>query len=733
MRSFALLTFCCCAALYVLTLTDVHTYDALSYILDVERKPWQELFHPHHLAYGPFGALIHTAARGLGWIGGAERLLQLTNALAGAVGVTLFAVLIGRLIGRHQPQMWAWQPALLGALLLGSSFAYWYYALEVEVYTIAAVFLIVALALMLRAARTPASPTLAASLGLVQGVAVLFHQTNVLLSVPAGIALVYSYVKQKEARPTDWRGLVVTLVSYGLPLALVVGGAYLWVGLGVSGFRTGTDLFTWAAGYTTTGFWGGPVDQTKLSLLGQGLADTIAQPGGAILGLLLLGVLLLHLRPLFRTAPPGSLVIATSWLLVYGAFFLWWEPDNSEFWIASLPPFYMLLLLATHPASNQRDPQAHAGGGFLAGATPQTQPRPHEGGGAFGRSSSGSKQVLAPPSPLGGEGKRASGYNPATTLSLKGPQVPGWRHQLTQVILLGIGVTMLGLNWVTIQQRGDAQRDLQRLAATTLGELAAPGDLLVVPDGLAELYLPFYEQHPNVISLNQAVALTGNDWPAACALIQERIATALASGYAVFIADDAIRPPPAPPGEPPTPSERLGLAPEEVAACYAPYLAALRPLELAAPLPSYGVLDAAQTLAEGPGWAFTELEWGWQVRNATIIGRDATGWRLEPGVDPALISPPIRLEAAAFATIEITMAATTAARDAQLFWLDENGQTDEDRSVRWTLVEGEEFATYRLDLAAAPGWQGIITGLRLDPVGVGDGESIVLASIQLQR
>lgn len=668
MRSFALLTFCCCAALYVLTLTDVHTYDALSYILDVERKPWQELFHPHHLAYGPLGALIHAVASGLGWSGGAERLLQLTNALAGAIGVTLFGVLIGRLSGRNQQQTWAWQPALLGTLLLASSFAYWYYAIEVEVYTIAAVFLIVALALMLRAARTPASPSLAAGLGFVQGVAVLFHQTNVLLSLPAGLALIYGYVKQKQAGPPDWRGLLVTLVSYGLPLALVVGGAYLWVGLGVSGFRNATDLFTWAAGYTTTGFWGGPVDQTKLSLLGQGLADTIAQPGGAILGVLLLGVLLLHLRPLFRTAPPGSLVITTSWLLVYGAFFLWWEPDNIEFWIASLPPFYLLLLLATHPSSNQR-----------------------------------------------------------------GAQIPGWRHQRTQLLLLGIGVAMLGLNWATIQQRGDAQRDLQRLTATTLGNLAATGDLLVVPDGMAELYMPFYEQHPNVISLNQAVALTGNDWPAACALIQERIETALASGYAVFIADDAIHPPPAPPGEPPTPSERLGLAPEEVAACYAPYREALRPLELAAPLPRYGVLDAAQTLAEGPGWTFSRLEWGWQVHNATTLGRDAAGWQIEPGLDPALISPPIRLDTAAFANIEITMAATTAAHDAQLFWLDENGQTDEDRSVRWTLVEGTEFATYRLDLAAAPGWQGIITGLRLDPVGVGDGGSIVLASIQLQR
>ncbi|MEI7768883.1 MAG: glycosyltransferase family 39 protein, partial [Chloroflexales bacterium] len=184
---FYLLPFAFCLLTYLLTLTQVHTFDALSYILDVDRKPWPELFHPHHLAYGPLGALIRAAARALGWRGSAATLIQSANALAGAAGVTIFAGAVRRATGRADL-------ATLGALLLGSSYAFWYYAVEVEVYTIACLFLIIALALIVALLRRP-SPALAATLGLAQGLAVLFHQTNVLLGVPVAVALLLSGVR----------------------------------------------------------------------------------------------------------------------------------------------------------------------------------------------------------------------------------------------------------------------------------------------------------------------------------------------------------------------------------------------------------------------------------------------------------------------------------------------------------------------------------------------------------
>src|SRR5690349_8576949 len=87
-------------AIYLTTLTQVHTFDALSYVTSVERKPWTEVFHPHHLAYGPLGVLALHAGRALGYTGGAALPMQVLNALAGALGVALFYTIVQRVTRR---------------------------------------------------------------------------------------------------------------------------------------------------------------------------------------------------------------------------------------------------------------------------------------------------------------------------------------------------------------------------------------------------------------------------------------------------------------------------------------------------------------------------------------------------------------------------------------------------------------------------------------------------------
>src|SRR5215212_2786298 len=143
-RSFAPLgLFFLLLAIYLATLTQVHTFDALSYVTSVERKPWTEVFHPHHLAYGPLGVLALHAGRMLGYTGGAALPMQVVNALAGALGVTLFYTIVRRVTRRDDL-------ALVGAVLLAGGYAYWYYAVEIEVYTVAALFLIVCLDILTR-------------------------------------------------------------------------------------------------------------------------------------------------------------------------------------------------------------------------------------------------------------------------------------------------------------------------------------------------------------------------------------------------------------------------------------------------------------------------------------------------------------------------------------------------------------------------------------------------------
>jgi hypothetical protein len=51
--------------------------------------------------------------------------------------------------------------------------------------------------------------------------------------------------------------------------------------------------------------------------------------------------------------------------------------------------------------------------------------------------------------------------------------------------------------------------------------------------------------------------------------------------------------------------------------------------------------------------------------------------------------------------------------------------------VSWEVSTGPATVTYRIELAGLPGWQGRITRLRLDPVGVGDGGQMRVEWVRL--
>jgi hypothetical protein len=648
------LVFLVSLVIYLATLTRVHTFDALSYALSVDTKPWQELFHPHHLAYGPLGALVRALAQAFGWQGSAVVPLQVVNALAGAVGVALFFALVRAATRRLDL-------ALCGALLLGGSYAYWYYAVEVEVYTIAAVLLVACLALLMRLLRAP-EPRVCVALGVAQGVAVLFHQTNMLLCAPVAVALLLNGSPGAAGRG-GWRRHAVLWLAYGLPLALVVGGAYLLVGFGISGFASWGEFAAWMTAYARTGWWGGAITRDTWADLGTGLSSALAHPAGALLGLLLLGLMVLYLRRVVLRYRRLVLCLV-AWLAVYGLFFFWWEPDNAEFWIASMPPAVLLLVLA---------------------------------------------------------------------LGVGGPR---WYAGTWWV--LAIGLTMVVGNYQAVVQRGSGAYAPQLWIAGALAEVSERGDLLLVPDGLQELYLQYYEGHDNTLSLSQALQLSEGDWQATCTRLRARIDNALARGAAVLVGEGVMQPASVDPRSSDPLVERFRLSQEDVAACFAPYRPDMTAVQIGEGMPLYYRLPPAQEKLAGAGWNFERHRWGWRAFNAmhetfTFYRGDHT-WSFIPQDDPYVLSPRMAIDTGRYWAVQVRLAKWVENREAQLFLMDDRGIIEEERSLRWELANHADLKTYHLDLRDHPAWTGEITRLRLD-ISTGpdedEGERVYVAWVRL--
>jgi hypothetical protein len=242
---------------------------------------------------------------------------------------------------------------------------------------------------------------------------------------------------------------------------------------------------------------------------------------------------------------------------------------------------------------------------------------------------------------------------------------------------------------------------------------------------LQELYLPYYQQRENFISLNQAIFDADGNWDQACATIQSRIEIARHAGATAIIAEAALHP------------EELLLTRHRVTqaqvdACFLPFRTELQPLQLASGVPGYDRLPRAHELADGVGWIFAATRLGW-VAAHTSVDRVAAGWQLLPGSDPNLLSPLLQLDTSRYRGVVIRLANRTQARDAQIFLIGPDGRADEAHALRWQLRPGSEMQTYELDLRSTPGWSGTLARLRIDPIGVGDGNMLVIESIQLLR
>ncbi len=603
---------------YGATLTQVHTFDALSYILDVSRKPWQQLFHPHHLAYGPFGALIVSLART-----DTAQALQWANAIAGSLGSAVLCAIIYRRWLRVDL-------ALLGALSCAFSYAYWYYAVEVEVYTLATLCLLVVLWLVIE--PHPAERRWRVSLAVALAGAVLFHQTNALLAIPL-LVRAWPGVRTGGTARRGW-------LAAGAGGILLVAGAYLAVIIGVSGFTSYTAAHHWLFEYVDSGWWGGNASFSDVLL---GLSDTLVAGWGTYIGIILV-VLTTAVWSSTRTVIKNWWLLI--WLMTYGVFFSWWEPDNIEFWIA-VTPIAIILILTPYATLKQWDVR-------FVGA----------------------------------------------------------------VVLLAV---TFGVNLSAIRLRGDAQTDLQRDIARAVAAASQPADLVLVPDGLQELYLPYYQQREHFLSVNAAIA-ANTTWQAGCAQIRSEITRTHQAGAAVLMASDFLVPSLAM-------QQRYGLTPTAVTDCLFDILPLLEPVPMPAGVPAeQRVPTAGELLRAGHLTLLTGEPLGWTSANATTQ-KHATGWQIQVGLDPSVTSP--LLDVVRPRRIVIDLAAEgTADRNGQLFVATAPNQFDEAHAVAWTFGAGRQRVV--IDVTTLPDASHRLYQLRIDPVADGNGGIVTIYGISLE-
>ena len=348
-------------AVYWLTRTHLNTFDAVAYAnqigLAAQTGKLRPLFHPHHLLFNALGFGIWRLARMLGYGGGPLVTNQSLNAVLGAWGIALFYGLLRRL----QPS--GVRPLLI-ALGLAGSFGWWICATDGRVNMPSIVLMLAAFDALVRLRDRPAVLQ-AALVGLLAGLALLFHESAGLFGVVGAVGIFVSV-------PGRQRSLLTA--AYGAVWALVVAGAYGLVGALALHFHSPREFHHWLNAYAERGWWWDfhILPNLRLDLFGlrhavfdqplgrAALAQTLLAPlATAALGLIWLcyGLALLGITaaacaisaslPTLRRSPDWPVAaICLTWIGLYAAFFTVWCPGAFVFWVPVLVPLGTLLLLA---------------------------------------------------------------------------------------------------------------------------------------------------------------------------------------------------------------------------------------------------------------------------------------------------------------------------------------------------------------------------------------------------
>ena len=329
-----------------------YNFDGVACAIAVELGDLPHLAHGNHLAYGLAGLVFDRGWRVLGYEGPAMLPLQTLDSLLGGAGIGLFFRFLRR-------QGLSWPAALLSALGLAVSQAYWFWSLEAQVYLFGVFFALLAAdyAFAERPSPVPAGIWLAA--------AVLGHVGHLMLFPVAAYALwrcdrtgrfalrfaaalglsvaaAYTAAGMFIIRPDDWPALRAWLLGSA---ALSLDRSFLWYGgYSLENLRVWAlmTLRIFAEGAALSGW-------TAAAAWTLGAAALSAAAAGAARG----G----HRR---------LAILAGLWLGGYALLFILWQPWTVVYRVVDLLPLWLLIALW---ADDARPRLAMVGAWVLAAGT----------------------------------------------------------------------------------------------------------------------------------------------------------------------------------------------------------------------------------------------------------------------------------------------------------------------------------------------------------------------------
>ncbi|MEJ2208788.1 MAG: hypothetical protein P8129_07110 [Anaerolineae bacterium] len=331
--------------LYLLTLTDRHTFDAVTYAALAENPDLPGslvlLLQPHHLGYHVLSHLTYRLWLLLGWQGRSMLPLQVLSALLAGLGLVLFGRLLSRFVRGSV--------VLVTLVLLAIVHGYWLFGVSVEVYSLSFAMLTLAAYGSFELQRT-GSQKAAFWAGVGLALAILAHVMNALFFV---VLLGAVLLAPAETRGRRFRLFLIASAVTGV-LVLVPYGLAILV-LRLDSWR---EISYWLTLYAHTGRGGDVRNRalhlTSLQLAVQGLRDffiALKPDLNWLLNLLLLAPVALWgalaLRANRRVAG-----LCLLWLALYGAFITWWSPAG-ELWMPLVPPVLILLALAVNRVSGR--------------------------------------------------------------------------------------------------------------------------------------------------------------------------------------------------------------------------------------------------------------------------------------------------------------------------------------------------------------------------------------------